>query len=236
MKVYKLTEELITKAGIYNNISKFEPIEDADGNMVCGLGCGENANYPFADNIKKCEQIDFNPKIRQTTPISPPSGPATDSFNGLHRKSNYLAIQKQSVTGSLFWHEGRLLPENGNIGCLMVIGMISNPLLGAGIIFQNILKGIPLEIKDTGVYIIPMFIGVIFFGYSLLALIPIFTGKDTIEGHIRGYSEGNNLVNEYLVETVEGSYARRRGIFRLCFGLFFPATLWIPYFIAGGRI
>jgi len=26
------------------------------------------------------------------TPFSPPSGPATGSFNGLHRESNFLAI------------------------------------------------------------------------------------------------------------------------------------------------
>jgi len=27
-----------------------------------------------------------------TTPISPPSGPATSSFNGLHRESNFLTF------------------------------------------------------------------------------------------------------------------------------------------------
>lgn len=62
-KVYKLTEELVAKAGIYNHIWEFKPFEDANGNMVCGLADGENENYPFAADIKKCEQIEFVPKV-----------------------------------------------------------------------------------------------------------------------------------------------------------------------------
>lgn len=63
MKVYKLTKELAAKRGIYNSIWGFEPTEDANGNMVCGLADGENENFPFAEDIRKCEQIEFVPKV-----------------------------------------------------------------------------------------------------------------------------------------------------------------------------
>ena len=63
MKVYKLTKDLVAKKGIYNSVWGFEPIEDADGNMVCGLADGENENLPFASDIKLCPKIEFVPKV-----------------------------------------------------------------------------------------------------------------------------------------------------------------------------
>jgi len=41
-------------------------------------------------------KTDRRGRLRYTpepTPISPPSGPVTASFNGLHRESNFLAIK-----------------------------------------------------------------------------------------------------------------------------------------------
>ena len=35
----------------------------------------------------------------ESTPFSPPSGPATGSFNGLHRESNFLAIKQIAEAG-----------------------------------------------------------------------------------------------------------------------------------------
>jgi len=63
MKVYQLTKDLVAKKGIYNSVWGFEPIKDADGNMICGLADGENNNFPFAADIKLCEQIEFVPKV-----------------------------------------------------------------------------------------------------------------------------------------------------------------------------
>jgi hypothetical protein len=37
----------------------------------------------------------------KSTPFSPPSGPATGSFNGLHRESNFLAISLPVIPFSL---------------------------------------------------------------------------------------------------------------------------------------
>lgn len=67
MKVFKLTKELIAKAGVYNNIWEFAPFKDANGNDVCGLAEAENENYPFMSEISICEQIDFIP-----VPTDPP--------------------------------------------------------------------------------------------------------------------------------------------------------------------
>ena len=63
MKVYKLTEELVAKRGVYNGIWKFDPIVDADGNYICSLADGENENYPFAAQIRACSKIDYKPVI-----------------------------------------------------------------------------------------------------------------------------------------------------------------------------
>jgi ankyrin repeat protein len=44
------------------------------------------------DLLKLLVSAGADPKATQATPISPPSGPATGSFNGLHWESNFLAL------------------------------------------------------------------------------------------------------------------------------------------------
>jgi len=76
MKVYLLAaydnstakELWIGRYGVHGELKHgFSPIEDADGNLICGLADGENLQFSFADEIKSCSQIDYNPKTRQRT-------------------------------------------------------------------------------------------------------------------------------------------------------------------------
>ena len=63
MKVYKLTNEQAEYwKGTYNE-EYFEPIKDNNGNWISGLKNADNTNFPFTEDLKKCDQIEFVPKV-----------------------------------------------------------------------------------------------------------------------------------------------------------------------------
>jgi hypothetical protein len=62
-KVYIITpEQLAAWKGKYG-VHAFDAIEDADGNLICGLNNADNPNFPFVEDLKKCNQIEYVQKV-----------------------------------------------------------------------------------------------------------------------------------------------------------------------------
>lgn len=61
-KVYKISaEQLAAWKGKYG-VHAFDAIEDANGNLICGLNNADNVLFPFIEDLKKCDKIEFVPK------------------------------------------------------------------------------------------------------------------------------------------------------------------------------
>lgn len=136
-----------------------------------------------------------------------------------------------------FNYEGSFFPLNASATFAIVAAIVASPVLGIAIIVNHIIPGIPIThdtLANSRVLLASMlFFDPVILGFSLLGLIPIIRGKDTVTKTISGYfTSPTSVVTNYTESWVFGDAARCRGKQRLFSGLFVLATKWGPLLVA----